>query len=89
MARNSQSLSDDELDELLEKKEDLEETLSDLNYKLKDSQKSLKDSKAKVKKAFGTTVTSVLKKKKLTLGKRVKQNMEALEENELYQEMCS
>ena len=82
-------LSDDELDELLERKEELGDTLTELKYKLKDGEKNLKESTMAVKKAFGTTKVLILKKKRVVLKKTISENLAKLEDNELYQELAS
>ena len=82
-------LTDEDLEDLLDRKEEFEENLSELNHKLKDSEKNLKSSTIEVKKAFGTIKPLILKKKKLELVKNLSVSLELLNSNSLYQELTN
>lgn len=74
-----------DIDELLDRKDDLKESLVEATINLKNRKKELSEIEKEVKAKFGTTNPVLLKKKLAILKKNISVIAKSLENNEIYQ----
>lgn len=80
-------LSDNQIDKLLDKKEELEDTAKELDFKIKELNKRIATQSEIIKDKFKTTDPVKLRLKKKKLESKLFKLDEKLDDNPLYQEM--